>query len=132
MLKVGRRRFLGWIATLSGIGHIAPLTQASTYKQVELQRSLVAGFQFYQGEVVWPLLVPGAPLDLVREPNNPHDPQAVRLDWQGHKLGYVPRVDNTAINHLLDNHQPVTARIVDLQPSYDPWKCIEFAVYLGR
>ena len=34
----------------------------------------------------------GAALSLVREPDNAYDPRAVRVDWQGHKLGYVPRM----------------------------------------
>lgn len=29
--------------------------------------------------------------DLVREPDNPHDPNAIMVLYQGKKLGYVPR-----------------------------------------
>lgn len=53
----------------------------------------------------------GDPLELAREPDNPHDPQAVRIDWQGTKIGYIPRNDNTAIAQLLDTGQPLQAVI---------------------
>ncbi len=40
----------------------------------------------------------------VREPENPHDPLAVRLDTEGgEKVGYVPRAVNAAIAELLDS-----------------------------
>lgn len=127
---MNRRLFLERITALVGISIAAPIAQASTAKQVELQRSPVAGFQYHQGDVVWPLLIVGASLDLVREPNNAHDPRAVRVDWQGRKLGYVPRIDNAAVSHLLDNGQSVSAEIVALQLSSNPWDRIELAVYL--
>src|SRR5689334_23732236 len=38
-------------------------------------------------------------LDLVREPENPHDANAVRVEWRGRKLGYVPRRDNRSEEH---------------------------------
>ncbi len=99
-------------------------------RHIELQRSPVAGFQYQNGEAVWPLLTMGAALDLVREPDNVHSPRAVRVDWQGEKVGYVPRVDNAAVSHLLDSGKQVTAKIVALQVSDNPWERIEFAVYL--
>ena len=38
-------------------------------------------------------LVPGTPVVLVREPNNPHDPWAVAVhDATGNSLGFVPRM----------------------------------------
>ena len=127
---MSRRLFLERIAALAGFSVAAPLVQASAAKRIELQRSPVAGFQYHQGETVWPLLTVGASLNLVREPDNAYDARAVRVDWQGQKLGYVPRIDNAAVSHLLDNGQLVSAEIVALQPSNNPWDRIQFAVYL--
>lgn len=95
-----------------------------------MQRSPVAGFQYHNGEAVWPLLTVGVALDLVRESDNVHDPRAVRVDWRGEKIGYVPRADNAAVSHLLDSGKQVTAKIVTLQVSDNPWERIAFAVYL--
>jgi hypothetical protein len=72
----------------------------------------------------------GDPLTLVREPANPYDPKAVRVDWQGQKLGYVPRLENTAVAQMLDRGERLTARIVRLQESADPWERMRFFVEL--
>ncbi len=81
----------------------------------------LAGFQYHQGPGLWPRLSPGQPLTLVREPANPYDPRAVRIDWQGHKLGYIPRLDNAAASQLIDRGERLVARIAALAESSDPW-----------
>ena len=125
-----RRSFIERIAALIGVSVAAPVARAAANAPVELQRSPVAGFQYHQGEAVWPLLMVGATLDLVREPENAYDQRAVRIDWQGQKLGYVPRIDNAAVSHLLDNGQTLDATIVSLQASSDPWQRIAIAIRL--
>nr|WP_281722197.1 hypothetical protein [Nitrosomonas nitrosa] len=45
-----------------------------------LQVSPVAGFQYYQGEALWPQLATGQPIPLIRETGNPYDKRAVRID----------------------------------------------------
>lgn len=128
---MSRRLFFERMAALIGISVATPLVGATPSRQIELQRSPVAGFQYHQGEVVWPMLAVGTSLTLVREPENQYDPRAVRVDWQGHKLGYVPRIDNAAVSHLLDSDQVVAATIVSLKDSTNPWDRIEFAVHLN-
>ena len=128
---MNRRLFITRIAELLGIGLAAPTARAESAPLVELQRSPVAGFQYHQGEALWPLLAVGATLALVREPKNAYDPRAVRIDWQGQKLGYLPRIDNAAASHLLDSGRMVTAEIVALQASHNPWDRVEVALYLG-
>lgn len=125
-----RRSFIERIAALVGVGVAAPAARAATNAPVELQRSPVAGFQYHEGETVWPLLMVGATLDLVREAENAYDKRAVRIDWQGQKLGDVPRIDNAAVSHLLDNGRMVAAEIVALQASNNPWDRVEVALIL--
>ena len=51
----------------------------------------IAGTSFIRG--AWAnvqKLRPGVELTLVREPNNPRDPDAVVVKWGGVKLGYLP------------------------------------------
>lgn len=127
---MNRRLFIERIAALVGLGAAIPQVQAAGSRRIELQRSPVAGFQYHQGEVVWANLQVGASVSLVREPDNAFDPRAVRIDWQGHKLGYVPRVDNAAVSHLLDNGQGVVAQIVSLNDSINPWDRIELSIHL--
>ncbi len=129
---MSRRIFLERITTLIGISIAAPVVHAAVPRRVELQRSPVAGFQYHQGASIWPLLMSGASLTLVREPDNAYDPRAVRVDWQGYKLGYVPRIDNAAASHLLDSGHVLEAQIVGLQDSDNPWGRVEFAIYLSE
>lgn len=53
------------------------------------------------------------------------------MAWRGHKLGYVPRAENAAISHLLDNKQRLLAHVVTLTESRNPWQRVEFAVRLA-
>ena len=128
---MNRRLFIERIAALVGLGAVIPQAHATSSRRVELQRSPVAGFQYHRGETVWTSLQEGEGVTLVREPDNVFDPRAVRVDWQGNKLGYVPRIDNAAVSHLLDSGQSVTAEIVTLRESSNPWDRIEFAIYLA-
>ena len=128
---MNRRLFIERIAALVGLGVAIPQVQAGGSRRIELQRSPVAGFQYHRGESVWSDLRVGDGVTLVREPDNVFDPRAVWVDWQGNKLGYVPRIDNAAICHLLNNGQGVSAEISIMRESDNPWDRIEFVVYLA-
>ncbi len=99
-------------------------------REILLQTSSVAGFQFYDGDRLWNRLRPNDPLQLVPEPENPHDDQAVKVIWNDNHIGYVPRRDNTAINQLLTRRQPLIARIGELRQSDDPWARVTMNIYL--
>ncbi len=92
-----------------------------------LQLSPLAGFQYHHGEAllpqhsVRPEPVEG-PLQLVREADNRYDDRAVRVDWKGHKLGYIPRLDNAAVSQLLDRGERLEAVIAELAESRNPWE----------
>lgn len=58
----------------------------------------VTGTGFYRG--LEPFAV-GTVLDLVREPDNEHDPEAVRVDLEGETVGYVANSDFTAIEGVI-------------------------------
>lgn len=126
-----RRSFFRRIAQLAWLGTPVPPAVAAAPRVVELQRSPLAGFQYHAGEAVWPWLAVGAALDLAREADNPYDSRAVRIDWQGRKLGYVPRIDNAAAAHLIDNGHALRAAIVGLRESRNPWDRVEVALYLA-
>ncbi len=98
--------------------------------RIIVQNSPLAGFQFHEGKRLWEQLKVGDALMLVREPDNAYDPRAVRVDWNGHKLGYVPKAENEAVARQLDRGNKLEARIVRLNRSRDPWKRVEFEVFL--
>ena len=96
-----------------------------------LQSSPLAGFQYHEGGTLWAQMKVGDALVLNREPQNAHDRNAVRVEWQGRMLGYVPRADNAAVARLLDRGNRLEARIVRLQESRNPWERVLFEVYVG-
>ena len=51
--------------------------------QLLVQSSPLAGYRYGEAAALWPLLRPGDALELVREADNAHDPNAVRVDWRG-------------------------------------------------
>lgn len=77
-----------------------------------VQRSTLAGYRYYEAPALAAVLQPGETLDLVREPDNPHDANAVRVEWRGRKLGYVPRASNAALAWAMDRGETVFARAV--------------------
>lgn len=102
---------------------------AQVDSQILVQASPLAGFQFYAGKAVWKQLHEGDGLTLVRERDNAHDDNAIRVEWHGQQLGYVPRRDNAALARLMDKGAVMDARIVRLNVSRNPWRRIEFEVY---
>jgi hypothetical protein len=109
----------------------APATaQGSTQAAMLVQNSPLAGFRYYEGADLWDRMQVGDALELVREPANPHDPNAVRVLWQGQMLGYLPRRENRAVARHMDAGGRVEARIVRLQQHRNPWQRIELAVYV--
>ncbi len=56
----------------------------------------------------------GSPVSLVREPNNPYDSLAIRVDNEkGEKLGYVPRRKNEVLARLLDGGKMLYGKFVE-------------------
>lgn len=108
----------------------APPSHAETAAHIVLQDSPLAGFQYHAGKVLWPRMRVGDALVLVREPDNRHDAKAVRVEWQGHKIGYVPRRENADVARLLDAGQPLAARIVRLAEVRDPWARVRFEIVI--
>lgn len=93
-----------------------------------IQTSPLAGFQYHAGRALFPLMVVGDRLTLHREPDNPHDARAVRVEWRGAMIGYAPRVDNVDLARLMDHGTRVEGRIIQLQKARDPWKRVLFEV----
>lgn len=83
--------------------------------RIVVQDSPLAGYQYYDGKALWHEIKPGDALTLVREPDNPHDANAIRLEWRGRKLGYVPRRDNSDLARQMDRGMAAEARITALK-----------------
>jgi hypothetical protein len=95
-----------------------------------VQESSLAGYRYAEASEVWPLLRVGDPLELSREPDNPHDPNAIRVEWRGRKLGYVPRRENAALAWGLARGEALRARITRLEQHPNPARRVRFEVYV--
>jgi hypothetical protein len=98
--------------------------------RILVQSSPLAGFQYYEGEALWQRMREGDKLDLVREPDNAHDANAVRVEWQGVKLGYLPRAENRAVAAEMDRGIAVSARIARLTTDRNPWRRLLIEVFV--
>lgn len=83
--------------------------------RIVVQRQALAGFVYYEGAAVWDRMKAGDRVSLVREPANTHDATAIRLEWQGHMLGYVPRRENADLARQMDLGARTEARITALE-----------------
>ena len=108
---------------------IAQLAAAESIK-VLVHSSPLAGSQYYAAAKVWNDIRIGDRLTLTREPGNRHDRNAVRVDWQGQQIGYVPRAENGAVARALDAGERLEARVSKRRDDSDPWRRIEIEVYL--
>ncbi len=98
--------------------------------RVIVQSSPLAGFRYHAAADLWDELRVGDALELIREPDNPHDAQAVSVAWRGRKLGYVPRRENGALAWGLDRGERLQARISRLASHPNPARRIEFEVFI--
>ncbi|NBR29053.1 MAG: HIRAN protein [Betaproteobacteria bacterium] len=111
-------------APLPGSHAIAQQTEV----RMLVQSSPLAGFRYYDAKQVWNEMKVGDALTLVREPHNAYDSNAVRVEWRGRQLGYVPRNENRAVSFHMDRGGAVEARISKLQEHRNPRQRIEFEV----
>ena len=118
------------LALLCLVGLWMQPLHAQVAAHILLQDSPLAGFQYHAGKALWPQMRAGDALSLVREPDNPHDARAVRVEWRGHKIGYVPRRENADVARLLDRGQTLSARIVRLAEVRDPWSRVRFEILI--
>lgn len=130
VLSALRRAARGYCCGVLGIAVSMSAAHGDTTTHILLQDSPLAGFQYHAGKRLWPQMKVGDPLTLVREPDNAYDARAVRVEWHGQKIGYVPRRENADVARFIDGGQTVTARINRLADVRDPWSRVRFDVLM--
>ena len=98
--------------------------------RILVQSSPLAGSQYYAVGEFWQQMQVGDTLELIREPENRHDPKAIRVEWRGHKLGYVPRAENRSVAAAMDQGDKLVARITKLTQHPNPWQRVAFEVFV--
>lgn len=117
------------LALISLLLVVSLAVQAESVKLL-VQSSPLAGFQYHAGKSVWDRLKVGDAVALVREPDNPHDSRAVRIEWQGNQLGYLPRAENEAVAAAMDRGERVEGRIAALVEHRNPWRRVRIDVFV--
>ncbi len=125
-----------WLAAALAVAGYAALDAAASGGEraarvrMLVQSSPLAGFRHAEAGEVWQELRAGDELALVREPDNAFDANAVRVEWRGRKLGYVPRRDNAALAWALDRGEVLHARISRAGWHPNPARRIAFEVFV--
>ena len=97
--------------------------------RILIQSSPLAGSQYYSASELQPQMRVGDRLTLSREADNRHDRNAIRVEWRGHKLGYLPRAQNHAVAAAMDQGDQLVARISRLSDHPNPWRRVELEVF---
>ncbi|HTS54492.1 MAG TPA: HIRAN domain-containing protein [Burkholderiales bacterium] len=108
----------------------AALAQDRGSSEIVVQVSLTAGLRYHEAKAVWEQMRVGDALTLVREPANAYDISAVRVDWNGHALGYIPRAENEAVARQMDRGNKLEARITKLTRYRNHRRKLEVEVFL--
>lgn len=98
--------------------------------RILVQSSPLAGAQYYAADASWQDMKVSDGVTLIREPDNAHDARAVRVEWRGRKLGYLPRAENRAVAAEMDGGGRVEGRIAALLPHRNPWRRVRIEVFV--
>lgn len=128
-----RRRFIGALAAALGgtlTATIAPLRARTAPNRLHLQDCRIAGSHHYACHAVLPRLRVGDIVRLRRQPDNAHDDRAIEVFWRGHKLGYLPRLDNAAAASLADRGHTLRAEIIGIDDPAQEWEPVRLRVWV--
>jgi len=100
-------------------------------REVFLLESHIAGLGFIHAvERKTGHLKAGSSLVLRREPKNPYDALAIRIqNERGEKLGYVPRRDNPILSRLMDAGKLLYAKVKEKKLTED-WLSVSIQIYM--
>lgn len=89
----------------------------------------VAGLQYYDVLEIWKTLKIGDVVELLPEPHNRYDENAVMVACKGKQLGYLPRSENHHIAKILNaGLNPYEARIQSLYQDRPMYERIEICL----
>jgi hypothetical protein len=123
------RRFPFTVFALFMVAATLAAAQA-TSARIVIQDSPLAGFKYYDGKALWDELRVGDALRLVREPANPHDANAIRVEWKERMLGYVPRRENAHLARQMDAGAAIEARITALQARPNGRHLVSYEIFV--
>lgn len=123
-------RIAGILVGVAVLVHLMMGVGRAQTSEILVQTSVTAGLAHHQARSVWDQIQPGDALVLTREPDNAHDPNAVRVEWNGYVLGYLPRTENAAVARQLDRGNRLQARVLRLSQYRNHRRRLDVEVYL--
>lgn len=91
----------------------------------------IAGFRYHDGPDIMASMNVGDEVQLVAEPENPHDPWAVRIEHHKSRLGYLPRTHNEAVSRLRQQGASVKCTITKVDTQAPPWEAVQVQVSIA-
>lgn len=126
---MNRLTFIKNLITVSSLSAL-PNIASSQSSKVYLHNFYVRGFQYYEGEKLFPKMNLGDSLDLVREPNNKYDESAIAVFFQSQKIGFIPAETNETLSKLIDlNALKLYADITELNEKNPTWDKLQIGIY---
>lgn len=119
--NIDRRRLL----QVLGLGPVAaaaaaPVPAAPARVAVRVLFTRVNGELHYDAAARFDTLTIGDSVTLRRDPDNAHDRRAIEVfDAHDYKLGYVARIDNSAVARMMDAGERFDAQVARLTPPLD-------------
>jgi len=102
-----------------------------TTKYHTLKRLPLSGLSYHQYPFYVEVLVPGVELSLQRDALNVHDPNGIRVLYDGEQIGWIPKAENEVLARLLDLEIDLACRIIshDLKATLD--RRLYVGIYIG-
>lgn len=127
-----RGNFLRNLIGLYGIASL-PLEMVKQYQKVYLLQCFVRGFQYYHGPQIIDEINKSGLLEMVREPQNKYDKNAVALHFNNQKIGFIPMESNEMLAVLLDTGLlTLQAEITHIEKRAMDWEKIHVAIYVMK
>ena len=86
----------------------------------------IAGVQFHQLHKLLNLIESGDTFELVPEPTNKYDPNAVRIEYNTSNeqimCGYVPKKFSAEVSAMITIGKRLECKIEEINPGSNPWE----------
>jgi len=124
-----RSTFIKNLIGLYGLAKL-PVEMVRQYQKIYLLQCFVRGFRFYDGPKLIRQINESGLLELVREPDNPYDKNAIALHFNKCKIGFLPAESNAVLARIMDaDLLPLQGEVTHVEPKAASWENVHVAIY---
>lgn len=110
--------------------HIKVQHRKQKMKKFTLVQVSLVGIQFYEAYSDLENLEIHQPLELVQEPENEWDANAIKVLMDGKQLGHISKMDNVLINSWINQDMDISAEIDLINMKEVDYRKVQIAVIL--